>query len=140
MGESSKKDARHYVVDTSALYPLILKYPELFVANAANFIILDLTKYEIGNAIRFDGEIKDPYSNFEMFNVVTASLRTHAITNLSDTGRLSVLNNITFYDAAYIQAAIDLNTKVITMDKELLNKFRDKTMTIDDFKAKENRI
>ncbi len=140
MGESSKEDTEYYVVDTSALYPLILRYPKLFVANAAKFIILDLTKYELGNAIRFDREIKDSYSNFEMLSVVTASLRMHAITNLSDTGRLSVLNNITFYDAAYIQAAIDLNTKVITMDKELLNKFRDKTMTIDDFKAKENRI
>ncbi len=134
MGESRKENTGHNVIDTSALYPLILKYPELLGKHIENFIILDLTRYELGNVIRFDKEIKDPTSNFEMFSVVLNNLRIYTIANFPAIGKLSLSNKITFYDAAYIEAAIELGVKLITQDKELLSKFKENAITIDEFK------
>ena len=130
MGASSKevKEEKHrqsYVIDASALYPMLLQMDSASLARLLpELTIIDLTKYEIGNAARFDRKIKDAYHLTELWKEVLSSMREVQITDLAAVQKVALEHGITFYDAAYIHAALESKSKLVTADGEILQKFR----------------
>ena len=62
-----------YLLDASAIYPLILKLREGFLSYANMFTVLDLTIYEVGNVIWKEfkkGKIKDVTAVAKLFDEV----------------------------------------------------------------------
>ena len=134
MGASSKaiKEEKHrqnYVIDASALYPMLLQTDSTSMSRLLpELTILDLTKYEIGNAARFDRKVKDAPHLMELWKEVLSSMREVQITDLQAVQKIALENKITFYDAAYIQVALELKSKLVTCDREILDKFRNITL------------
>jgi predicted nucleic acid-binding protein len=62
-----------YLIDASAIYPLILKLREKMFLYEDRFVILDLTIYEVGNVVWKEyqrGKIRDPASVMKMFEEI----------------------------------------------------------------------
>ncbi len=112
-----------YLLDTSALYPLILMLRENLLSYSNIFSVLDLTIYEAGNVIWKEhrkGRIKDPRavaSLFqEIFNIIPI-LKLGA--NIQEVLELALSENITFYDASYLYMARIHGAKLVTEDQDL---------------------
>jgi len=84
--------------------------------------VLDLTKYEIGNAILKESKVRGLDLNrlasawerlLKFFNVIT-------IDKMVEIQRIAVEKGLTFYDASYIYAAEKHNLKLVTEDGEIL--------------------
>jgi len=84
--------------------------------------ILDLTKYEIGNAILKESKVRGIDLNrltsawerlLKFFNVIT-------IDKMVEIQRIAVEKGLTFCDASYIYAAEKHNLKLVTEDGEIL--------------------
>jgi predicted nucleic acid-binding protein len=133
MDKVSEKNAGFFVIDVSALYPLIIE-GNLNLALLRRFIIPDLAKYEIGNAVRFDQKIKAKIELTDKLEHIISFMNTVAAGELAKIQELALKHNITFYDAVYVFIALNGNLKLVTMDKELLNKFEDFAIDIVSFK------
>jgi len=114
-----------YLLDTSALYPLVLKVREKLLFYTELFAILDLTIYEIGNVVWREyrkGRITDPVSVSRMFEVVVGNIEKLSINEeVCRVQEIAIENNLTFYDAAYIYVTRKNKLKLVTEDKVLLN-------------------
>lgn len=124
-----------YLIDTSALYPLILKLREKFLVYADKMAVLDLTLYEVGNVLWKEykrRKIKNLENITILFQEMLASLRRLTINDLGGVLRMAVEKDLTFYDAAYVYAAEKLNIKLITEDIELLEKSKN-AINIENF-------
>ncbi|MHB8565507.1 MAG: type II toxin-antitoxin system VapC family toxin [Nitrososphaerales archaeon] len=131
--ENEKSD-QPYVIDASALYPLLLRMNgSAFVKLLSRFRVLDLTKYELGSAARYDRKLEDDPAFMERWKDIFDSIGEGSITSLAEVQRLATENSITFYDAAYVQVAIHLGSKLITMDREILEKFESHVIDLDSF-------
>ena len=112
-----------YLLDASALYPLILRLREKMVLFVDRFVILDLTLYEVGNIVWKEyhrGRIRDPVLVATMFREVLRNVRELSIEcSLPEIVELSVKNNITFYDASYIYVARRHGLRLVTEDVDL---------------------
>lgn len=81
-----------------------------------------LLKFEIGNALKSAVKRKrvdevDAKNIFAIFN----DLKIHFITpELSETLRLSLKHDLSFYDASYLCVSQEKKAKLITLDKKLL--------------------
>ncbi len=129
--EDEKKTDRPYLIDASALYPLLLRIESSTLLRKIR--VLDLTKYEIGNAARYDKNLPNAARMMELWAEIFASLEEERPVKLAEVQRLATKHSITFYDAAYVQTAINLGTKLITMDREILRKFNGQTITLNEF-------
>lgn len=114
---------RRYLLDASALYPLVLKLGEGLIRYSNRFAVLDITIYEVGNTIWKEfrrGRIKNVgivCKLFEeVFNVVHI-LRPQM--PLDKVVELAVSENLTFYDAAYLYVARAHGVKLVTEDSDL---------------------
>lgn len=112
-----------YLVDASALYPLVLKLREALLDYSGLLAVLDLTIYEVGNAVWKEyrrGRIRDyrvAAALFqEIFNVIPV-LRVDA--SIRDVLELAADENLTFYDASYLYAARLHGLKLVTEDRDL---------------------
>jgi len=134
--EEEKKTDRTYVIDASALYPMLLRLDSSsFVQLLHRIRVLDLTKYEIGNAARYDRNLQSATKMMELWGELLDSIGEERITSLTEVQKIAVKHSITFYDAAYVQVAITFGTKLVTMDKEILQKFSDKSISLKDFEV-----
>jgi len=98
-----------YILDTSALYPLVLRLRENLLAYSSLFIVLDLTVYEVGNVIWKEyrrGKIRDPAVVArlfqEIFNIIPV-VRFSA--DIREVLGLAINENLTFYDASHLYMA-----------------------------------
>ena len=112
-----------YILDTSALYPLVLRLRENLLAYSSLFIVLDLTVYEVGNVIWKEyrrGKIRDPAVVArlfqEIFNIIPV-VRFNA--DIREVLGLAINENLTFYDASYLYMARTHNAKLVTEDRDL---------------------
>lgn len=116
--------ATRYLLDASALYPLVLELREKILLYKDLFTVLDLTIYEVGNTIWRGyrrGRIRDPLLASQMFMEILNEIEKLDINNdLCEVQRIAVKNNISFYDAAYIYAAKKHGLKLVTEDNDLL--------------------
>jgi len=84
--------------------------------------VLDLAKYEVGNAVLKESEVKGMDWNrmtsawqrlLKFFTVIT-------IDNMVEIQRIAVEKGLTFYDASYLHTAEKRNLKLVTEDSDLL--------------------
>lgn len=113
-----------YLLDASAIYPLLLKLRENFLLYVDRFVVLDLTVYEVGNTIWKEfrkNRIKDPEAVTKLFEEIfrrVTILRTSS--SLYKVVELAIRENITFYEASYLYIARINNLKLVTEDSDLL--------------------
>ena len=115
-----------YLVDASALYPLILKLQERIILEKDRFSILDLTVYEVGNVLWKEykrGKIKDLESVVRLFRKVLNELPKLSIKDLGEVLKIAVEDDLTFYDAAYIHLSKVNNLELVTEDQDILSKY-----------------
>jgi len=115
---------KKYLLDASAIYPLLIKLREKVIAYADRFLVLDLTIYEVGNTIWKEhrrGRIKDMKSVSELFKQMFSSIPSLSIKNeIEEVLNLAIKESLTFYDASYLQAARTYRVKLVTEDRDLL--------------------
>ncbi len=114
-----------YLVDASALYPLILKLREKLLLYADKLAVLDLTTYEVGNVLWKEykkGKIKNLEIPAALFQTALSALDKLRVDNIGEVLKTAVTKNLTFYDASYIYIAEKLNVKLVTEDREMLEK------------------
>ena len=117
---------QRYLVDCSALYPLILKMREKIILYKDAFSILELTIYEVGNVLWKEygkGRIRDLKSAANLFQHVLDQLTKLSVDDIGEVLDLAVRMKLTFYDAAYIHVARKRGLKLITEDREVLSKY-----------------
>lgn len=115
-----------YLIDASALYPLILKLREKIFTVIKRFAILDLTFYEVGNVLWKQykrGKIADLNMVMDFFREILNSLERLQVEDFASTLKIARKENLTFYDAAYIYAAEKHRLVLITADQEILRKY-----------------
>ena len=114
-----------YLIDASAIYPLILKLREKVFLYEDHFVILDLIIYEVGNVVWKEyqrGKIRDPASVMKMFEEIMGGVEKLNIEKgMLEVFEIAAKNNITFYDASYIYIARKRGLKLVTEDHDLLN-------------------
>jgi predicted nucleic acid-binding protein len=111
-----------YLLDTSALYPLLIS-GEVF--NAEEYAVSSLTEYEVGNILWRENQqnkLKDPARVAAIFSEALSPLRKLEIDSLANVLVVAVERYLTFYDASYAYLAEKENLRLVTQDKDLLKK------------------
>lgn len=129
MSERRGKRCR-YLLDTSALYPILIAGIPLNVDECA---VSSLTKYEVGNVLwreNKQGKLKNPKKVAAIFSEVIAPLQKMEIDSITDVLTIAIERNLTFYDASYAYIAENQNMRLVTQDTGLLNKCK-AAITID---------
>lgn len=117
-----------HLLDASSLLLMLSKLesqkaPKLLTENA----ILDLTGYEIGNAIWKQCRIfrtlneEEAISFISSFRKIMAGMQVFPITDsvMEEVEELALHEEISFYDASYIHAAKRRKIDLVTEDKKL---------------------
>ena len=103
---------------------MVLKLGERILSYSNLLAILDLTVYEVGNAIWKEyrkGRIKDPVLISRMFEEVIGDMKRLSMdVDVSGVQEVAVKESLTFYDAAYVYVARKHGLKLVTEDKMLL--------------------
>lgn len=110
-----------YLIDASALYSIFESGNLPLVSDIA---VLTLTKYEVGNVVwkrNRKGDIRNLTLLINSLTEFFASVNTIDM-DFYSTQQIAIKRDISFYDAAYIDAAERLNLLLITEDKEILKK------------------
>lgn len=118
----------NFLFDASSMVQVIKSYEEektlrLFSENC----ILDLTKYEVGNALWKEHMLRRVIEADELKELLdlvrTIILRTKVISidaqDLPDVAEVATNERITFYDASYVIAAKVQNLTLVTEDANL---------------------
>ena len=111
-----------YLIDTSALYPILIS-GEAF--NAEECAVSSLTEYEIGNVLWRENQqkkLKDPARIATIFSEALVPLRKMDIDSLSNVLTVAIERHLTFNDASYAYLAEKENLKLVTQDPDLLKK------------------
>ena len=113
-----------YLIDTSALYPLLISGIPF---NAEECAVSSLTEYEIGNVLWRENQqhkLKDPAKVAEIFSQTIHPLREMKIDSIANVLAVAIERHLTFYDASYAYIAEKENIKLVTEDIDLLKKCR----------------
>lgn len=132
---SSKRQgrSRRYLIDTSALYPMLLKGIQI---DPDRFAVTTLTEYEIGNVLWKEGRnkrLKDPKRVAEIFEDAIKNLERYGIGSIPEVLRLALDMKLTFYDASYIHIAKSEGFVLVTEDSALL-KMSKNAVNVDGLK------
>ncbi|MEM2902296.1 MAG: type II toxin-antitoxin system VapC family toxin [Candidatus Bathyarchaeia archaeon] len=133
-----------YILDSSAI-PIVLKrLKEKSVEALEGKTILDLTRYELGNAIWKEHKIKKLVAVQEAVNkaegmakileILTVE-KLESVEEFKSAMELAVKLKLTFYDASYLYKAKSMGLPLITEDRELHEKASDadvKTITVNE--------
>ncbi len=121
MSERQGKKCK-YLIDTSALYPILISGIPFSVDECA---VSSLTEYEVGNVLWRENKqkkIKNPRRIATIFSDAIAPLKKMEIDSLADVLAIAIERNLTFYDASYAYIAEKQNVKLVTQDTDLLKK------------------
>ncbi|MGD0175580.1 MAG: type II toxin-antitoxin system VapC family toxin [Candidatus Bathyarchaeia archaeon] len=140
-----------YLLDASALVPLITKFGKDLIARAATdrFLTTDLAIYEACNTLwkmsSLLGSIslEDGLETVSIIRELTERDTIHLIgvskVELAATLRLASEQKLTFYDASYVTIAQDQRAALVTQDRELSDVAR-KSVEVLNFTGLERRI
>ncbi len=131
-------EGKEVIIDASALYPLLKAKGREVASYLKKLAVLDLTKYEIGNAIWKEhkiGVVKDWRRLIRLWDEVLSALKTYSIAKVEEVESLVVERNISFYDASYVQLAESLDVNLVTEDEELLRSCK-KAISLKEFLSK----
>ncbi len=112
-----------YLLDASAVYPVILRMREKVMEYSHIFSVLDLTFYEVGNVLWKEfrrGRLENRKVVVEMFEEFFSEVNVRRMPDMSDILELAARENLTFYDASYLIAAKKYGIKLVTEDRDLL--------------------
>jgi predicted nucleic acid-binding protein len=139
----AKKD---FVVDASIVTKWFLDEPDSrwamevrddFGTGRIRLIIPTLLFYEVVNALRFSGEFQE-----DELRLASRSLSKYDFSTWRPRGRLleltaelSLRKNLTVYDACYVALAQRTGSRLLTGDKELLDKFPAETKSLREYKS-----
>src|SRR4030066_1546386 len=120
---SKRQDMKcKYLIDTSALYPILISGIPI---NADECAVSTLTEYEIGNVLWRENQkkkLKNPRRIATIFSEAIRPLRKMELDSIADVLAIAVERNLTFYDASYAYIAEKQNMKLVTQDTDLLKK------------------
>lgn len=111
-----------YLIDTSALYPILIS-GEAF--NAEECAVSSLTEYEVGNVLWRENQqkkLKDPTRIAIIFSEALSPLRKLEIDSLANVLAVAIERHLTFYDASYAYLAEKENLRLVTQDTDLMRK------------------
>jgi len=111
-----------YLIDTSALYPILVSGVAF---NAEECAVSSLTEYEIGNALWRESQqkkLKDPKRVATIFSEAIRPLRKMEIDSITNVLAVAIERRLTFYDASYAYLAEKENMRLVTQDADLLKK------------------
>jgi len=112
-----------YLLDTSALYPLVLLLREDVALIAGRLAVLDLTFYEVGNVIWKEhrrGRVRDPAAAARMFQEVLGEMEVLSLRgSLEEVEELAVREGLSFYDASYLYAVRLHGLRLVTENSDL---------------------
>ncbi|MCJ7423454.1 type II toxin-antitoxin system VapC family toxin [Candidatus Bathyarchaeota archaeon] len=111
-----------YLIDTSALYPLLISGVPF---NAEECAVSSLTQYEIGNVLWRENQqkkLKDPARVAAIFSEALAPLNKLEIDSLGSVLEVAIDRHLTFYDASYAYLAEREDLRLVTSDTDLLKK------------------
>jgi predicted nucleic acid-binding protein len=111
-----------YLIDTSALYPILISGVAF---NAEECAVSSLTEYEIGNVLWRENQqkkLKDPKRVATIFSEAIRPLRKMEIDSIANVLAVAIERRLTFYDAAYAYLAEKENMRLVTQDTDLLKK------------------
>ncbi len=111
-----------YLIDTSALYPILISGIPFNVDECA---VSSLTEYEIGNVLWRENQqkkLKNPRKIAAIFSDAIRPLRKMGIDSIADVLAVAIERNLTFYDASYAYIAEKQNIMLVTQDADLLKK------------------
>lgn len=116
----------------------MLKLREKLLDHLSLVAVLDLTVYEVGNAIWKEskrGRVRDPRALAAMFAEVLREAEVVGIENLAieEVLQLALAEDLTFYDAAYLYAARRLGLKLVSENADL--KKCSETIGVDELVA-----
>jgi predicted nucleic acid-binding protein len=111
-----------YLIDTSALYPILVSGVAF---NAEECAVSSLTEYEIGNVLWRENQqkkLKDPRRIATIFSEAIRPLRKMEIDSIANVLAVAIERRLTFYDASYAYLAEKENMRLVTQDTDLLKK------------------
>jgi|SRR5665648_30739 len=111
-----------YLIDTSALYPILVSGVAF---NAEECAVSSLTEYEVGNVLWKENQqkkLKDPRRIAAIFSEAISPLKKIEIDSLANVLAIAIERHLTFYDASYAYIAEKENMKLVTQDTDLLKK------------------
>jgi len=116
--------------DASAILNIIRSLGEDAIKYIKGNFILSLTPYEIGNALWKEAlllrriSVDDALSLLKDIRKIYDLLDMIMPKNQFITLKVALLMKITYYDSAYIIAAVENNLTLVTDDMELINKMK----------------
>ena len=120
---SKRQDTKcKYIIDTSALYPILISGKPF---NSEECAVSSLTEYEIGNVLWRENQqkkLKNPARIAAIFSEVLAPLRKLEVDSLAKVLEIAIDRHLTYYDASYAYLAEKENLKLVTADKDFLKK------------------
>ena len=130
-----------YLIDASALYTLLKRRRDIVVEIIDASAIIDLTKYEIGNALWVEwrrGLIEDPKRTMRGWMKLLSFIREIQLDKgeLDEVEDLALELSLPFYDASYIYIARRMGLTLLTDDVEMRDKAAKlgvKTLTTVEF-------
>ncbi len=111
-----------YLLDTSALYPMLLSATPI---NAEECAVSSLTEYEIGNVLWREtkhGRMKNPQLAATAFSRALQTLTKLEPDLIGNVLAIAIERNLTFYDASYAYLAEKEGLTLVTQDTDLLKK------------------
>ena len=111
-----------YLIDTSALYPILVSGVAF---NAEECAVSSLTEYEIGNVLWRENQqkkLKDSRRIATIFSEAIRPLRKMEIDSIANVLAVAIERRPTFYDASYAYLAEKENMRLVTQDTDLLKK------------------
>ena len=118
-----------YVIDTSALINIVLKFykkdPNFINRLIEESIFPDLIFYEIGSYLRKYKEIKKVSNNeikemTELFNYIIGKAKIEGVRLNYEILDLSIKENLSYYDTVYLYLSKKYNLILISDDKDLI--------------------
>jgi len=120
---SKRRDAKcKYLVDTSALFPLLVSGIPF---NSDECAVSTLTEYEVGNVLWREsqqGKLENPRRVAAIFSEAVSRLGKFNFDSLPDVLAIAIERNLTFCDASYACIAEKHKLKLVTQDTDLLSK------------------
>lgn len=125
------------VLDTSAFYPLLKKLGKEAASLLPRLMILDLTKYELGNIVWKEyrwGHVKNWERHIDQWSKIIEELTAYSIDakNLKEVEKIAIERDLSFYDASYVYTAEKHGLRLITRDEDLLKNCKN-SVTLDEF-------
>jgi predicted nucleic acid-binding protein len=114
------------IIDALSLYPLLRRLGGKATEHLTRLAVLDLTKYEIGNAVCKEyglGSLKSWEKAIESWSRILEEMKKLSIgeREIKDAERIAIERDLTLCDASYVFLAESKNLKLVTEDEELLN-------------------